>query len=61
MVHYYFARYYAVQAQDKELFVKLAAEIEGTPPGALKAVCLINAVMKEKMKHLMERSEDLFL
>jgi hypothetical protein len=61
MVHYYFARFYAVQVQDKELFLKLAAEIEGTAPGALKELCLINAVMKKKMKRLVERSEDLFL
>jgi tetratricopeptide (TPR) repeat protein len=60
MVHYYYARYYAVRVQNKELFLKLIKEISSSPLHGLKEVCLINAVMKQKTKHLMAISEDLF-
>lgn len=60
LVHYYFARYYAVRVQNKKLFLKLIKEVDSSPPDELKEVCLINAVMKQKTKHLMEMSEDLF-
>lgn len=61
LAHYYFARYYAVRAQDKELFFKLIKEVEQKSANELKDACLINSVMKEKMTHLKEISEDLFL
>jgi len=61
LAHYYFARYYAVRVQDKELFFKLINEVQNTSHTDLKEVCLINAVMKQKVKRLMEMSEDLFL
>ena len=60
LAHYYFAKYYAVRVQDKELFLKLAKEVEGSPSDGLKEVCLINAVMKKKTKQLLGKSEDLF-
>jgi hypothetical protein len=60
LAHYNFARYYAVRVQNKELFLKLIKEVDGSPTDELKDVCLINAVMKQKMKHLVEISEDLF-
>ncbi len=60
LAQYYFAKYYAVRVQDKELFLKLIKEVESSPSDGLKEVCLINAVMKEKTKRLMEMSEDLF-
>ncbi len=60
LAHYCFARYYTVSAQDKKLFLKLIKEVERTPSDELKEVCLINAVMKNKTKHLMDMSEDLF-
>jgi tetratricopeptide (TPR) repeat protein len=60
LAQYYFAKYYAVRVQDKELFLKLIKEVEGRPSDGLKEVCLINAVMKKKAKRLMEMSEDLF-
>ncbi len=61
LAHYYFARYYAVRVQDKELFFKLIKEVEQKPANMLKDACLINSVMKEKIIHLKEISEDLFL
>ncbi len=60
LAHYYFARYYAVSSQDKELFLKLIKEVDQTSPDEPADACLINAVMKEKTKYLLERSDDLF-
>lgn len=60
LAHYNFARYYAVRVQNKELFLKLIKEVDSSPADELKDVCLINAVMKQKMKNLVEISEDLF-
>jgi hypothetical protein len=61
LAHYYFAKYYAVRAQDKKLFLKLLKEIDTSSPDGLKEVCLINAVVKKKAKHLLDISEELFL
>ena len=60
LVHYCFAKYYAVRIQDRELFLRLIKEVDTTSPRELKEVCLINAVMKQKAKRLMEISEELF-
>ena len=60
LAHYYFARYYAVRVQNKTLFARLIEEVENSPSDELKEVCLINAVMKYKARHLMKISEDLF-
>ena len=60
LVHYYFAKYYAVRIQDKNLFLRLMREVDNASPGELKQVCLINAVMKQKAKALIERCEDMF-
>jgi hypothetical protein len=61
LVHYYFARYYAVRTQDKELFLTLIKQVTQGHPGELKEVCLINSVMKEKARKLLETTEDLFI
>jgi len=60
LVPYYCARYYAVSAQDKELFLELLKQIGKTPHDRLKDVCLINAVMKQKALGLLDRSEEFF-
>lgn len=60
LVHYYFAKYYAVRIQDKNLFISLIRELDATSPSELKEVCLINAVMKRKAKRLIEKSEEMF-
>ena len=60
LAQYYFAKYYAVRVQDKELFLKLVKEIESSPSDGLREACLINAVVKKKSKQLMKMSEDLF-
>jgi len=61
MAHYYFARYYAVRVQDKNLFLRLLDEIESCPADQLKDVCLINSVIKRRAEDIKKRSEELFL
>lgn len=60
-VQYYFARYYAVRIQDRRLFRKLAQEAVQGHPSELKDACLINSVMRQKAKKLLDMTEDLFL
>lgn len=60
-VQYYFARYYAVRVQDRRLFRKLAQEAVQGHPSELKDACLINSVMQQKAKKLLNMTEDLFL
>ena len=60
-VQYYFARYYAVRIQDRRLFQKLAQEAVHGHPSELKDACLINSVMQQKAKKLLNMTEDLFL
>lgn len=60
LVQYYYARYYAVGIQDKQLFLKLIhGMIEGDPK-ALKDVCLINAVMQARAEELKAQADELF-
>jgi hypothetical protein len=61
LVQYYYAKYYAVRSQNKALFTQLLQAIVGGSPGELGQVCLINAVMAEKGKRLLEASNDLFI
>jgi hypothetical protein len=61
LVHYYFARYYAVRTQDRELFLTLIQKVMKRHPGELKEACLINSVMKERARRLLEMTEDLFI
>ncbi len=57
----YFARYYAVRVQDKELFERTLAEVIQGNPGRLKEVCLINRVMQRRAQELAKQADDLFL
>lgn len=61
LAQYYFARYYAVRVQNKELFIELIKEVSSIPSDKLKETCLINAVIKQKAKHLLDMSDELFL
>ncbi len=60
LVHYYFAKHYAVRAQDKGLFLKLINSVTSSSPHELKEMCLINAVMREKIKGLNNKLDELF-
>jgi len=57
----YFARYYAVRVQDKELFGRALAEVLRGAPDEIKEVCLINRVMQRRAQELVKQAEDLFL
>jgi hypothetical protein len=60
MAKFLFARYHAVQTQNKELFVRLLNEIEKAPMGLLPDQALANALAKKWAKALRERMKDLF-
>ncbi|MFC1533385.1 TRAP transporter TatT component family protein [Thermodesulfobacteriota bacterium] len=60
LAQYYFARYYAVRVQDRDMFSNLLKEIIQGDPGELKEMCLINTVIHEKAKELEEMADELF-
>jgi len=60
LAQYYYAKYYAVRVQDRELFLNLIEEVEQAPLDQLKEACLINSAIKEKMKGLKEMADELF-
>ena len=60
LAQYYYAKYYAVRVQDKELFLNLIDEVEKAPADQLKEACLINSAIKEKMRALKEMADELF-
>ncbi len=57
---YYYARHYAVATQDRELFLRLLNEILQADAGAVKEVCLINAVIQRKAAALVKQVDELF-
>jgi hypothetical protein len=61
LVHYYFAKYYAVRVQDRALFLNLVKQVENSTPELLSDVCLINAVFQRKMLDLKDRIDELFI
>jgi tetratricopeptide (TPR) repeat protein len=60
LAQYYYARYYAVAVQDRELFTRLLKEILEGDPQALEGACLINTVIQTKAKELARQVDDLF-
>jgi hypothetical protein len=60
LAQYYFARYYAVRAQDKKLFLELIEEIVDGDPQGLKEICLVNSVIQHQAKELRKMVDDLF-
>jgi tetratricopeptide (TPR) repeat protein len=57
----YFAKYYAVRVQDKELFARTLAEVVRGNPRELPDVCLINRVMQHRAQELEKQAENLFI
>jgi len=57
---YYYARYYAVAAQDRGLFRELLQGIMRSDPQELREACLINRAFQQKAAKLAEREEELF-
>jgi hypothetical protein len=56
----YYAKSYAVQVQDQELFELLLKEVEDAPIDILPEQRLVNAIAKKKAKLLLEKKADLF-
>ena len=60
MAQLLYAKYYAVNALDAELFRRLAAEIEAGDAASPAEARLANAVAKRKSRRLLEKIDDLF-
>ncbi len=60
MISYMYAKTYAVQVQDKELFEKLLKGVLEAPADILPSQRLANEVAKSKAKRLLAQAEDLF-
>ena len=60
LAQYYFAKYYAVRVQDKNLFSELIADIIRRDPRELSDSCLINSIIQKKARRLQEKENDLF-
>jgi hypothetical protein len=58
--YFYMAKSYAVQVQDKELFLSLLKTVEDTPVDILPEQQLVNAIAKRKAKALAARVDELF-
>jgi len=57
---YYYARYYCVGTQERKLFISLLNEIIKGNPEKLNDVCLINRVIQEKAKVLLDEIDEYF-
>ena len=57
LADFYMAKYYAVQAQDKELFIKLLDKIENAPDDVIKEK-LFTQVAKKKSAILREKTKE---
>ena len=60
VVQLMYAKFYAVQIQDKALFVKTLSEIIATPVNSFPERNLANEVAKRKAKDLLEKVDTLF-
>jgi tetratricopeptide (TPR) repeat protein len=61
LAQYFYAKYYTVRIQDKDMFDNLLEEVIYGNPAELKDLCLINSVIYHKAKSLKEMGDDLFL
>jgi hypothetical protein len=57
---YYYARYYSVRIQDRELFNDLLNEIIQGDPEKIKGACLMNTIMQENALNLLNQSDEFF-
>ena len=58
--HYLYAKYYAVQNQDRELFVSTLKNIISAPVDLLPEKRFANEAVKLKAKHLLSKEDKLF-
>jgi len=61
LTKYFYARTYAVQVQDRDLFKRLLQEILSAPDDLLPEQRLANEIAKVKARRLLNQAEDLFL
>jgi tetratricopeptide (TPR) repeat protein len=54
LVHVFYARFYAYQVQDRDLFVNTLQEVLDTPPGAFPDRAFANEVARRKAKALLD-------
>jgi hypothetical protein len=55
-----YAKYYAVQLKDRELFVKTLNDILSAPDDILPEQAFVNAAVKQKAKDLLAHTDDYF-
>ncbi|MBF0118353.1 MAG: hypothetical protein HQK79_05915 [Desulfobacterales bacterium] len=60
LFHLFYAKYYAVQIQDKELFIKTLKYIIAAPDDLLPEMNFLNAIAKQKAKGLLENADEYF-
>jgi hypothetical protein len=60
MAHVLFAKYYARQAFNRELFVSALEKVLGTPADSIPELTLLNTIAKHEAKRLLERVNDYF-
>lgn len=58
--HYLYARYYAIQLKDRELFEKTLNGIVSAPDDLLPEQAFVNAAVKQKAKDLLAHADDYF-
>jgi len=61
LVHLYYAKYYAVQIQDKELYLKTLKKIIDAPDDLSKKLTFANQIAKIKARELLNTVDDYFL
>ncbi|HDM10294.1 MAG: hypothetical protein JRI39_03130 [Deltaproteobacteria bacterium] len=61
LVQFLYARYYAVAKQDRDLFRSLLEQVVNGSPSTIKEVCLVNQVMKQRAKVLLESMDEFFV
>lgn len=60
MHHLFYAKYYAVRTQDKDLFLDLLKMIKDAPEDVVPDLCAVTNVCKMKAEKLMKSADDYF-
>jgi hypothetical protein len=60
MWYFLYAKYYAIQINDKELFVTTLNKILSAPDDILPEEAFVNGAVKQKTKELLGRAKDYF-
>ena len=61
LTQYFYARYYCVGIQNKEMFISFLTEIVNNNSESPDDLCLINQVIREKSKTLLNNVDDYFI